>query len=82
MLTSVVSLGIYHIIVQLDSQLVVLHLSNIYSIQSPTLLSVYLQIHLLERHFDYIEYQHIPRCLNTLTDAWDNYVLDRHLRHL
>jgi ribonuclease HI len=65
LLTGVVSLGICHLLVRLDSQLVVLQLSNVYSIQSPTLLRVYLRIHLLERHFDYIEYQHIPRCLNT-----------------
>ena len=59
-----------------------LQLGNIYTIQSPTLLWVYLGIRLLERYFDYIEYQHIPRCLNPLTDALANYVLDRHLRHL
>jgi ribonuclease HI len=82
LLTDVVSLGIHHLIVRLDSQLVVLQLSNVYSIRSPTLLRVYLRIRLLERHFDYIEYQHIPRCLNTLTDALANYVLDRHLRNL
>jgi ribonuclease HI len=82
LLTDVISLGICHLIVPLDSQLVVLQLSNIYTIQSPTLLRVYLRIRLLERYFDYIEYQHIPRCLNTLTDALANYVLDRHLRHL
>jgi hypothetical protein len=68
--------------VRLDSQLVVLQLSNVYSIRSPTLLRVYLRIRLLERHFDYIEYQHIPRNLNTLTDALANYVLDRHLNNL
>jgi ribonuclease HI len=32
LLTDVVSLGIHHLIVQLDSQLVVLYLSNVYSI--------------------------------------------------
>ena len=67
---------------QLDSQLVVLQLSNVYSIRSPTLLRVYFRIRLLERYFDHIEYQHIPRCLNTLTDALANYVLERHLRNL
>jgi ribonuclease HI len=82
LLTDTISFGICHLIVQHDSQLVVLQLSNIYSIQSPTLLRVYLRICLLERHFDYIEYQHIPRCINTLIDALANYVLDRHLRHL
>ena len=79
LLTDAISLGICHLILQLDSQLVVLDLSNIYSIRSPTLLRVYLRIRLLERHFDYIKY---PRCLNTLIDALANYVLDRHLRHL
>jgi ribonuclease HI len=77
-----ISLGIRHLIVRLDSQLVVLHISNIYSIQIPTFLRVYLRICLLERYFDRIEYQHIPRCLNTLTYALANYVLDRHLNHL
>jgi hypothetical protein len=61
---------------------IVLQISNVYSIRSPTLLRIYLRIRLLERHFDYIEYQHILRSLNTLTDALANYVLDRHLNHL
>ena len=82
LLIDVISLGIRHLVVWLDSQLVVLQLSNVYAIRSPTLLHVYLQICLLERYFDYIEYQHIPRCLNTLTYALDNYVLDKHLIHL
>ena len=82
LLVDAISLGIHHLVVRLDSQLVVLQLCNIYSIQSPTLLRVYLRIRLLERYFDHIEYQHIPRCLNTLTDALANYVLDRHLNHL
>jgi ribonuclease HI len=82
LLVDSISLGIRHLVVRLDSQLVVIQLSNIYSIRSPTLLRVYLRIHLLEHYFDHIEYQHIPRFLNTLTDALANYVLDRHLNHL
>jgi ribonuclease HI len=82
LLVDAISLGIRHLVVRIDSQLVVLQLNNVYSIRSPTLLRVYLQIRLLERHFDYIEYQHIPRSLNTLTDALANYVLDRHLNNL
>ena len=77
LLVDAISLRICHLVVRLDSQLIVLKLSNLYSIRSPTLLRVYLRIRLLERYFDHIEYQHIPRCLNTLTDA-----LDRHLNHL
>ena len=82
LLVDAISLGIHRLVVRLDSHLVVLQLSNVYFIRSPTLLRVYLRIRLLERHFDYIEYQHIPRCLNTLTDDLANYVLDRHLNHL
>jgi ribonuclease HI len=55
LLIDVISLGIHHLIVRLDSQLVVLQLSNVYTIRSPTLLRVYLQIRLLEHYFDYIE---------------------------
>jgi hypothetical protein len=54
LLVDAISLGIHHLVVRLDSQLVVLQLSNVYSIRSPTLLRVYLQICLLERHFDHI----------------------------
>jgi ribonuclease HI len=82
LLVDAISLGIRHLVVRLDSQLVVLQLSNVYSIRSPTLLWVYLRIRLLECYFDHIEYRHIPRCLNTLTDTLANYVLDRHLNHL
>jgi ribonuclease HI len=66
LLVYAISLEIHHLIVRLDSHLVVLQLSNVYSIRSPTLLRVYLRIILLECYFDHIEYQHIPRCLNTL----------------
>jgi ribonuclease HI len=69
LLIDAIFLGICHLVVRLDSQLVVLQLSKVYDIRSPTLLWVYLRIHLLERYFDYIEYQHIPICLNTLTNA-------------
>jgi ribonuclease HI len=42
LLIDVISLGIRHLVVRFDSQLVVLQLSNAYAIQSPTLLRVYL----------------------------------------
>jgi ribonuclease HI len=42
LLVDAISLGIRHLVMRLDSQLVVLQLSNIYSIRSPTLLWVYL----------------------------------------
>jgi ribonuclease HI len=48
LLVDAISLKIRHLVVRLDSQLVVLQLSNVYSIRSPTLLRIYLRIRLLE----------------------------------
>ena len=78
-LSDAISFGINRIIIRLDSQLVVLQLTSIYTVRNPTLLRLFLRVQLLERHFDFIQYQHISRNLNTLTDSLANQVLDRHL---
>ena len=65
----------------LDSKLILLHLNRVYAIKNPVLLRLFLKVRLLERQFDYIEYQHIPRNLNTLVDALANNIINRHLRH-
>ena len=77
-----IALGIIELVVNLDSQLVVLQLNGQYSIRNPQILQMYICICLLERHFDYITYHHIPRRMNTLIDALANYVLDRHLQNM
>ena len=82
LLTEAVNLGIHALLVNLDSQLVVLQLNGHYSVRNPCILRLYLHIRLLERHFDFITYQHIPRRMNTLIDAITNIVLDRHLHNL
>ena len=82
LLNEAVNLSIHALIVYLDSQLVVLQLNGHYSIRNPSILRLYLRICLLERNFDYITYQNIPRHMNVLTDAVANMVLDRHLRNL
>ena len=82
LLTEAIDLGIRGLLVNLDSQLVVLQLNNHYSVRNPHILRLYLCIRLLERHFDFITYEHIPRRMNTLTDTVANIVLDRHLRNL
>ena len=79
LLTEVVALHICALIVNLDSQLVVLQLNERYSVRNPQILRLYLRVRLLERNFDYITYQHIHRGLNKLTDALANHVLYRHL---
>ena len=81
-LSDAISFGINRIIIRLDSQLVVLQLTSIYSVRNPTLLRLFLRVRILERNFDFVQYQHISRNLNTLTDSLANQVLDRHLQHM
>lgn len=73
------TLGIRHLVVQLDSQLVLSHLIAQYSIQNPSLFHKYLRVCLLKRTFDIISYEHISREFNTLFDLSTNYVLDWNL---
>jgi ribonuclease HI len=82
LLTQASSLGISRIIVYLDSQLVVYQLNRIYAIRSPILLCLHLQVCCLERMFIYIEYRHIPRELNGVSDSLANYIMDRYLTHI
>ena len=67
-------------IVKLDSELVVLHLNIVYAIKNLELLRLFLRVCLLEQEFDYIEYQHIPKNLNTLVDAIASSVINKNLR--
>ena len=80
LLSESVSFGIRSLIVRLDSELVVLQLNRVYAIRNPVSLRLFLRVRLLEREFDYIEYQHIPRHLNTLADAVDSSMINRHLQ--
>ena len=61
LLSEAIYLDIRELVVNLDSQLVVLQLNRQYSIRNPQILIMYIRIHLLERNFDYITYHHIPR---------------------
>jgi ribonuclease HI len=81
LLTQASSLSISRIIIYLDSQLVVYQLNRIYAICNPILLRLHLQVRRLERMFDYIEYRHIPRELNSVSDSLANYIMDRYLAH-
>lgn len=82
LLLEVITLGIRELVFNLDAQLVVLQLNEQYSIRNPQIMRMYLLICLLERNFDYIRYHHVPRHMNTLTDALANYVLDIHLQNM
>lgn len=80
LLYDVISHGIHCLVVTLDSQLMVLQVTNIYSHRSPTILRMFLRVRLLERHFNFIQYEHISRNMNTLTNALANHVLDKHFQ--
>ena len=73
--------GISQLEVQLDSQLVVSQLNRAYQVQNPILLCQFMQVRLLERNFEFITFNHIPRNQNSLIDAYANYILDWHLTH-
>jgi len=75
-LTKASSLGISHIIINLDSQLVVCQLNQVYAIHNPVLLRLHLKVRRLERMFEFTQYKHIPRELNTTSDSLPNYILD------
>ena len=82
LLSDAIAYGIRQLVVWLDSQLVILQLTGIYSVRNAAIYHMFLRVNILERQFDSIQYQHISINLNTLTDSLTNYVLDRHLRHL
>ena len=81
LMTEALSSGITHLIVHLDSQLVVSQLNGIYSIRDPSLLRLFRRVRLLERSFIYIHYSYVPRRFNAVTDSLANFMLDRYLSH-
>jgi ribonuclease HI len=81
LLTEASSLGITHLIINLDSQLMVCQLNRDYVVRNPVLLCLHLRVHHLERSFEFLQYRHIPRELNTTSDSLANYMLDRYLAH-
>ena len=58
------SRGITQLEVRLDSQLVVSQLNRAYQVQNPILLRYFMQVRLLERHYEFITFNHIPRNQN------------------
>ena len=80
LLSESISFGIQSLIVRLDFELIVLQLNRVYAIRNPVLLRLFFRIRLLEHEFDYIEYQHIPRYFNTLSDVISSRMSSRHLQ--
>ena len=81
LMTNAFASGIHSLVVWLDSELIISHLTSHYSICNHVLYRKYLRVRLLERSFDVISYEHIPREFNTLADSLANDILDWHLSH-
>ena len=81
LLWDALSRGITQLEVRLDSQLVVSQLNRAYQVWNPILLRQFMQVRLLERNFEFITFNYIPRNQNSLTDAYANYILDWNLTH-
>ena len=81
LMTEALSSGITHLIMHLDSQLVVSQLNGLYSIHDPSLLRLFRRVHLLERSFAYIDYRYVPRRFNMVADSLANFMLDWYLSH-
>jgi ribonuclease HI len=81
LLTEASSLGISHMIINLDSQFVVCQINRIYAIHNHILLRLHLLVFRIKRMFDLIEYKHIPRGINTTSYSLANYIMDRYLAH-
>ena len=79
LMTNASTLGIRSLVVRLDSELIVSQLTLCYSIFHPTLYQKYLRVRFLERSFNFISYEHIPRTLNSFVDSLANEILDWHL---
>ena len=60
------ALGIRSLVIRLDFELIISQLTSYYYVHNPMLYRKYLRVRLLERSFDVISYEHVPREFNTL----------------
>ena len=81
LLTAAFQMGIRHLQVFLDSQLLVSQLNNCYQVRDPCLFRKFLRTKQLSRQFESITFTHIPRAYNSIADQMANNVLDWHINH-
>lgn len=65
----------------LDSELVVRQLNNIYRVRERKLQALMLKVRELERQYEKISYEHVPRARNAVADALVNECLDEIASH-
>ena len=81
LLTAALQMGICHLHVFLDSQLLVSQLNNCYQVCDPCLFRKFLRTKQLSRWFESITFTHVPRAHNRVTDQMENNILDWHINH-
>ena len=78
-MTNASALGVRSFVMRLDSEVVISQLTLRYTVCHPVLYRKYLRVRFIERSFDVISYEHIPRTLNSLADSLANDILDWNL---
>ena len=81
LLIAALHLGIHHLDVFLDSQLLVSQLNNCYRVRDPCLFRNFLCTRHLVIHFESITFMHVPRSPNSVVDQMANGVLEWHINH-
>ena len=81
LLTATLQMGICHLHVFLDSQLLVSQLNNCYQVRDPYLFRKFLRTKQLSRQFESITFTHVPRAHNSVTNQMANNILDWHINH-
>ena len=81
LLNNSLHLGIRHLDVFLDSQLLISQLNHFYRVCDPYLFRKFLCTKKLVRNFESIAFTHVPRNLNSVADQMPNDFLEWHIHH-
>ena len=81
LLSTALQLGIHHLDVFLDSQLLVSQLNNYYRVRDPCLFRKFLRTKHMVRTFESITFTHVPRNLNSVADQMANDILNWHIHN-
>ena len=81
LLAATLQLGIHHLDVFLDSQLLVSQLNNHNQVHDPYLFRKYLRTKHMVRTFESITFTHVPRNLNSVADQMANDFLNWHIHN-
>ena len=81
LLATTLQIGIHHLDVFLDSQLLVSQLKNHYQVRDPCLFRKYLRTKHMVRTFEPITFTHVPKNLNSVADQMANDILNWHIHN-